>query len=701
MAKKIILKSEPTLQRVSDRYKKELNFEQFKVVTHKVGPALVIAGAGSGKTRALTYRVAYLIENGVPPESIVLVTFTKKAAQEMIDRVIKLVGNKGNRCYAGTFHHIANQTLHKYGPTIGLQNNFSIIDESDRKALMKLVIMQVVDKDERKKLPNSAGMIKIYSKQINRALTLKETLKREFPKYKAQFTTIQNIFEEFNKAKRKNNQMDFDDLMLYFLKFLQEDASHNFKKQIQHVLVDEFQDVNSVQAKIVDFISEEAKSLVVVGDDAQAIYRFRGADFTHMLNFPKENLGCVKYKLEENYRSTPEILKLANTSITHNKKQFKKQLYTTLPSGAVPIQVECEDVEKEARFIVQMVEDHKKKGIPYHEQAILFRAAFHSLPVEQKLIEKHIPYEVRAGLRFFEKAHIKDMLAFLILFTNPKDQIQWFRVLEMHTGISEVGAQKIMQLFPANENALEVFVNLDIFTTLKGQRVQKKGLTALTELQNFIRSVFFDKTSESYKILPSKSLPSLAKIIEMIEKYITPILKIRYPTDYAERILDFSSIIDFSSAYSSISSFLVDILTQTELTSKKKENKEKELPLILSTIHQAKGLEWKVVYLINLTNGRMPSSQIFSDTGEANDIFALEEERRLFYVAVTRAKKYLYLSQPLYVRQPPTKWIPEGSKFLEEIKQDDVFEEAELEEPEEEILSSWELYKKRQEENDK
>ncbi|MHA1112318.1 MAG: ATP-dependent helicase [Promethearchaeota archaeon] len=697
MAKKIILKPDPRVRQISQRYKKELNSEQYNVVTHKDGAALVIAGAGSGKTRALTCRVAYLIESGVAPESIVLVTFTKKAAQEMIDRVKKLVGDKGKKINAGTFHHIANQTLHRYGHTIGVQNNFSIMDQSDQKSLMKIMIMQNLDKDERKGHPNSAVMVKIYSKQINRALTLKETLKRNFPQHKHHLASIQQILQDFDTAKRQYNQMDFDDLMLFFLKFLQEDASKNFKKQIKHVLVDEFQDVNAVQAKIVDFISEESKTLVVVGDDAQAIYRFRGADFTHMLNFPKNNPGCVEYKLEENYRSTPEILNLANKSITHNKKQFKKKLRTTLPSGDMPLQVECENVKKEAQFIVQMIGDHHQNGIPYHEQAVLFRSAFHSIPVEQKLIEKHIPYEVRAGLRFFEKAHVKDLIAFLIIFTNPKDRIQWFRVLGMHPGISDVGIQKVMKLFPENKNTLEEFVNADLSTRLKGQRIQKKGLSSLSELQEFIQSILFNTTTQPYTLLPKKNIASLARIIEQIEKYITPILKVIYPTDYSERLLDFKSIIEFSSSYKSISSFLVDILTQTELTRKSKnaEGSKKVKQLVLSTIHQAKGLEWEVIYLINLTNGRMPSSQIFSDDGEGDDILALEEERRLFYVAVTRAKKYLYLSQPIYVRQTGYQLIPEGSKFLEEIAEEDVFEEAELEEPKDEIMDSWELYEKR------
>jgi DNA helicase II / ATP-dependent DNA helicase PcrA len=693
MVKKIVLKPDPKIQQISDKYKKELNPEQYKVVTHKKGSALVIAGAGSGKTRALTYRVAYLIESGVAPDSIVLVTFTKKAAQEMIDRVIKLVGKKGKQCKAGTFHHIANQALHRYGHTIGLQNNFSIMDESDQKALMKLVLMQNLDKDERKGFPKSAKLVKLYSKQINRSLTLRETLKRNFPELMSHLTTIEKILQDYNAAKRQYNQLDFDDLMLLFLKFLEEDASKNYKKQIKHVLVDEFQDVNSVQAKIVDFLSEEAETLVVVGDDAQAIYRFRGADFTHMINFPKNNIDCVQYKLEENYRSTPEILNLANTSITHNKKQFKKKLHTGLPTGEKPLQVSCDDVEMEARFVVQMIEDHKASGIPYHEQAVLFRSAFHSIPVEQKLIEKHIPYEVRAGLRFFEKAHIKDLLAYLIIFTNPKDKIQWFRVLGMHPGISDVGVQKVLNLFPENKNVLEEFVNADLSSRLKGQRIQKKGLTSLEQLQDFILPILFDSTSSPYKLLPKKEIASLTRIIEKIEQYITPILKILYPTDYSERLLDFKSIEEFSSSYSSISSFLSDILTQVDIT-KRDKGKNKEKPLVLSTIHQAKGLEWDVVYLINLTNGRMPSSQIFGDYGEADDIQALEEERRLFYVAVTRAKKYLYLSQPLYVRQMGIKNIPEGSKFLEEIQQFDVYEEGELEEPEEKILSSWDIYQK-------
>jgi len=695
MAKKIILQPDSTNAQISERYKNELNPEQFDVVTHKNGPALVIAGAGSGKTRALTYRVAYLIENGTVPEAIVLVTFTKKAAQEMVDRVIKLVGAKGKRCNAGTFHHIANQTLHQYGHTIGLQNNFSIMDESDQKFLMKLVLIQVLDKEERKKHPNSAKMVKIYSKQINSALTLKNTLTRDFPQYKSLLPTIQQVLEEYNKAKRRNNQLDFDDLMLLYLKFLQEDVSTSFKKQIQHVLVDEFQDVNAVQAKIVDFLSEYSKSLVVVGDDAQAIYRFRGADFTHMLNFPKNYPGSTRYKLEENYRSTPEILNLANTSIQHNVNQFKKELRTTIQSGTLPLQVDCDDVEKEARFIVQMIEDHKKEGIPYHHQAVLFRSAFHSIPVEQHLLKKQIPYEVRAGLRFFEKAHIKDLLAYLIIFINPKDRIQWFRVLDMHTGISEMAAQKVLDIISLDSNGLEEFVNLDLVTILTGKRIQQKCITSLQELQEIIRSIMFDTSKQPYSLLPTNKKVSLTRIIEDLEKYVNPLMKIRYPEDYTERIQDFKSIIEFSSSYNSISSFLEDIITQTDLIKTKSDTKNKTKPLILSTIHQAKGLEWDVIYLMNLTNGRMPSSQIFGDySDEDEDIYSLEEERRLFYVAVTRAKKYLYLTHPKYVRQTSNRFIPEGSKFLEEIRDTGVFEEGELEDPNEELLNGWELYER-------
>ncbi|MBN2157051.1 MAG: ATP-dependent helicase [Candidatus Lokiarchaeota archaeon] len=696
MPKKIILKHDPSIVQIPnpDMYKQELNVEQHNVVTHKSGPALVIAGAGSGKTRALTYRVAYLIESGISPESIVLVTFTKKAAQEMIGRVTKLVGKKGSRCIAGTFHHIANQTLHKYGHTIGLQNNFSVMDESDQKTLMKLVIMQVLNKEERKKHPNSARMVKIYSKQINRALTLKETLRRDFPQYKSSLPTIQKVLIEYDKAKHRYNQLDFDDLMLYFLKFLQEESSKNFKKQIQHVLVDEYQDVNAVQAKIIDFLSEKAKSLVVVGDDAQAIYRFRGADFSHMLNFPKDNPTCIEYKLEENFRSTPEILKLANSSIQHNKKQFKKLLRTTLVSGELPLQVDCEDVEKESRFIIQTIEDHQSNGIPLHKQAVLFRSAFHSIPIEQQLLMHKIPYEIRAGLRFFEKAHIKDLLAYLIIFTNPMDRIQWLRVLSMHPGISDVAAQKVLNEFLPNKNVLVEFVNADLSTIMKGKRVQTKGLSGLIKLQKLFQTIMFDTSTKPYLLLSNKKIASLPIVIEKIKAYITPYLKIRYPTDYKERSLDFDSILEFSSSYSSISSFLEDIITQTDLVSRKKENKNKVKPLVLSTIHQAKGLEWDVVYLINLVNGRMPSSQIFGDYGE-KDIYALEEERRLFYVATTRAKKFLYLTHPLYVRQPMNKTIPDGSIFLDEIQEEGVFEEGVLEdEQEEKIISSWELYQR-------
>ncbi len=294
---------------------------------------------------------------------------------------------------------------------------------------MKIALNRKVSKEQkkRKRYPNGAQLVDLYSRRINWAMKLKDALETFYPQYSEELSVIQTIFEDYEGLKRQNNTLDYDDLLLYFLAFLQEPASKTYKKKITHVLVDEYQDVNSVQSQIIDLLATEAKSLTVVGDDAQAIYRFRGADFTHMLEFPKKFPDYSEYKLEENYRSTPEILKLANSSIHHNKKQFKKTLFTSKESGELPALVSCRDREQEAAAICAEILRYREEGIPLHEQAVLFRAGFHSSVLELELNRRNIPYEVRSGMRFFEKAHIKDFLSMLILITNPSDIIQWMR----------------------------------------------------------------------------------------------------------------------------------------------------------------------------------------------------------------------------------------------------------------------------------
>ncbi|WP_371801892.1 ATP-dependent helicase [Candidatus Lokiarchaeum ossiferum] len=674
--KKIVLRKKEN--KIPERYKKELNEEQYKVVTHENSPALVIAGAGSGKTRALTYRVALLIEKNEDPASIVLVTFTKKAAKEMTSRVESLVGSKARGINAGTFHHLANRTLRKYAQTIGFSNNFTILDKTDQITLMKLILAQFPksESEKRTRFPKAQQLLEIQSKRIDLTITLKHVIKEYFPQYADLTDPIRKILDRFVSRKKETNLMDFDDLMVYFLVFLEKDeASKSFKKRISHVLVDEYQDVNSIQARIVDKLAEYAHSLIVVGDDAQAIYKFRGGDFTHMLNFPNNHPTALQYKLETNYRSNPEILSLANISIGHNQNQFKKNLKTSRPSDEKPMMVPCADLEQEAELICQQILEYRDQGIPLNEQAILFRSTYNSLNIEQKLVQENIPYEMRAGMRFFERAHIKDLLAFLSVIVNPADQVQWMRILSLHEKISNVSAQKILNIFSPNSNQLEQFCFYDLVSKLKGKRIQKIGIHSLIKLQNFYKKLIMDIPKRC--LLPTEQFASIPQIIAKIIKYLTPIIKENYKKNFEDRLRDLEELMSFASKYSDITSLLGDILTQFDIqgeTIEEGDIVEEEKPLILSTIHSSKGLEWKIVYMINLAEGRMPSSRAIGNSQ------SMEEERRLFYVGCTRAKDVLMLTYPRFLPYRSFDSISGPSRFLTEIQSAEVFDEIELEE---------------------
>ena len=349
-------------------------------------------------------------------------------------------------------------------------------------------------------------MIHIHSYRINWAVTLKEAINSTFPQYADMEKELDTLIRNFMTSKRNSNQLDFDDLLLFFLQFLQDEKSSiKYRESIKHVLVDEYQDVNSVQSKIVDLLALESESFTVVGDDAQSIYRFRGADFRHMLEFSDKYPNAAKYKLEINYRSSSEILNLANASINFNKKQFKKKLESTRPSGEIPQVCECGTLFEEAELICQMILDFRNEDIPLREQAVLFRSGYHKLILEQELIRNNIPYEVRAGLKFFEKGHIKDLMAMLTIIVNPLDNIQWIRVLSMHKGISNASGAKIIDEFPKDSNYLEEFVKADLLKVLKGKRIRQEGIKNLHNLQVFYSNNFLDKKSNSIK--DSNKLP--------------------------------------------------------------------------------------------------------------------------------------------------------------------------------------------------
>ncbi len=659
----------------SDFYKKDLNEEQYQAVIHDQGPALVIAGAGSGKTRMLTYRVTYLIEQGINPQEIVLVTFTKKAAQEMTSRVNNLIGNRSRGMYAGTFHHLANRVLRKYAKTLGYNSNFTILDRSDSNSLMKIIRAANKPSDSKVRYPKPAQIVDMHSKSVNLRKPLSEILTSDFPGYSELGDQLEGMISVYQKQKKRNNQMDFDDLLTNFLKFLKDiEKSHAFKQKIHHVLVDEYQDINAVQAEIVYELSKDAESVTIVGDDAQSIYAFRGGDFMHIVNFPSQFPSVSKFKLVTNYRSTPEILDLANASIKNNQIQFEKELQTSRPSGTKPMMIPCKDIEQEAEIIAEQILQFREENIPFHEQAVLFRSRHHVIQLEQTLVQKNIPYDMRAGVRFFEQAHIKDLLAFLAVIVNPRDQIQWIRAFSLHPGISATSGQKIMEILQNDPHPLVKFSFAHLPTILQGKRVRKVGIDNLIQLQKLYRHLIMEPESKTQ--LPSDKLPRLPDLLDKFTQYLEPILKDIYEKNWEDRLRDMKELQNFAVKYHSIQEFLADILTQYNIRGERiKENQDSDVeqPLILSTIHQAKGLEWKAVYIINLVEGRLPHVRSIGNTKE------LEEERRLFYVAATRAKDYLVLTYPIFLWRRSFDDISGKSRFLTEIEKEQVYDEYEIE----------------------
>lgn len=684
MAKKKIILKAPPEKEMAEKYQKDLNEQQFQAVSHRNGPALVIAGAGSGKTRMLTYRVAYLIEQGANPHQIVLVTFTKKAAEEMSSRVNNLIGNQAKGLYAGTFHHLANQFLRKYANVLGYARNFTIMDRSDSHALMKIILNANKDTlsssnqnqpNQMIRFPKPSQLVDMYSKAINHQQTYKEIITENYPGYFEIGSQIEELLHIYQQQKRKHNQMDFDDLLINFEKILTHaKIGPVITQQIQHVLVDEYQDINLIQAKIVYALAKQAQSVTIVGDDAQSIYAFRGADFSQMLDFPKKYPNCTEYKLEINYRSTPEILALANASIAHNQHQFKKTLQAVRSAAELPMFIPCDNLEQEAAIISQQILAFRDEGIPFHEQAVLFRSRHHALELERNLVQNDIPYDMRAGVRFFEQAHIKDLLALLAIIVNPLDQIQWIRFLNLLPGISDGSSQKIIHLLEQAKNPVEKFCQSNLKELFRGKRIRSNGMEQMIKLQTIYRNLITEPSS--YQLLPEDQLPPIPKIIESFIGFASPLLKNKYSKNWEERVQDLTELQNFAAKYNSLNEFLADILTQYNIRGegiKEDQDHEPERPLILSTIHQAKGLEWKVVYIISLLEGRLPHVRAIGNPNE------IEEERRLFYVASTRAKDYLIMTYPIFVWRHSYDDIVGRSRFIDEIAELKVFDEYEIE----------------------
>jgi DNA helicase-2/ATP-dependent DNA helicase PcrA len=587
----------------------------------------VIAGAGSGKTRVVTYRVAHLLERGISPQSILLLTFTNKAAREMLHRVEHLIKIDTRYMWGGTFHHIGNMILRQHSKIVDFRPNFTILDSEDAKDIVELVIRDAkIDRKERR-FPKGQVLKEMFSYAVNTMDSIEDTVKDKYPYFLDIVDEIETVQRGYTAKKKAANAMDFDDLLYFWHRVLGEDESLRkyYGAAFSHILVDEYQDTNRIQAEIIDFMGLINRNVTVVGDDAQSIYSFRGANFKNILEFPKRYPEALIYRLETNYRSTPEILDLANNSISHNARQFEKNLKAVKTSGIIPVVTPLRDVIQQAEFVAQRILELRDEGTPLSEIAVLYRAHYHCMELQMELTRRDIPFEIRSGLRFFEQAHIKDVVAFLRVMVNGTDEISWKRILKMFPRIGKRTADHVYEYLKSFENPVALFTTREIgqkFGSIHRETVETwaKLFSELEALQQFET--------------PSDMISTVLK-----HGYLE-YLKYTYP-NHENRLEDISQLINFSTEYDSLVTFLSELSLMSGISGEEVEAEAEEREkVVLSTIHQAKGLEWRAVFVIWCAEGRFPNPKAVEE-GET------EEERRLFYVASTRAMDELYLCYPL------------------------------------------------------
>ncbi len=627
-------------------YEEHLNAEQLGVVTSGEGPILVIAGAGSGKTRALTYRVARLIESGVNPGRILLATFTNKAAHSMLSRVESLVDVDLGGIWGGTFHHVGNRILRRHAPLLGYENNYTIIDDGDSKQLINTSITELgITKSERFPKGNILGAI--ISLSANTKKSIEDVVLQKYPYFFTFITDILKVALRYRIRKKELNVMDFDDLLCNWEELLSNfpDVLDLYAERFLHILVDEYQDTNIIQAKILDLLAGTHRNLMVVGDDSQSIYSFRGADFTNIIRFPEKYPDAHIFKLEMNYRSTSEILHLANMSIVNNVKQFQKELRAVRGEGIRPVFVPTRDVIQQADFVVQRINELIDEGILYHEIAVLYRAHFHSMELQMELVRRGIPFEIRSGIRFFEQAHIKDVTAFMRLIVNPLDELAWKRVLMLYHKIGQVTAQKIWLFISKQADPLSTMFSED-FINCAG----RGAVPGLTRFRNTLKGILdFADTAE---IIQGVLASGYREYLQ--EKY----------QDTSSREEDLRQLANFSLKFDSLPDFLSDLALLTNITEETETRglRDREEKIVLTTIHQAKGLEWSVVFMIGCSEGKIPLARALKEPGGE------DEERRLFYVATTRAKDQLYFCHTAvdFVKGMKRKLL-NPSRFIKEL----------------------------------
>jgi DNA helicase-2/ATP-dependent DNA helicase PcrA len=652
------------LQRGGDRltridYAAELNPQQFAAVTSPPGQALVIAGAGSGKTRTLTYRVAYLLDNGIAPENILLLTFTNKAAREMLERVQALVPVETRQLWGGTFHSIGNRLLRHHADLVGFRPGFSIMDREDQKSLMDTVIGASGIDTASFRMPKAEVLTEIFSLMENTLEPLDEVLAQRFPYFERVAEQIAILRAGYEAKKQETNSLDFDDLLAKTVQLLRnhDGVRERFQRQFQFVLVDEFQDTNLLQCELVDLLVGPGGNLMVVGDDAQSIYSWRGADVGHILNFTDRYPKAQVHKIEVNYRSVPEVLNLANAVIAENEGQIRKELRADRESGKMlPALVALDNPGAQAIFVGQRILELIDEGMALNEIAIIYRAHYHSLDIQMELTNRGIPFQITSGLRFFEQAHVKDVAAFLKLVSNRQDEVSFMRLARLVPGVGAVAAAKMWGEWSRSPAASGDQTKATLHAVLHGLKVPKKALETWEQ---------FAWTLEELVDGDGKLMSPAMMIHSVIEGVYEDYMKSKFD-NFEQRRQDLEQLSAFSERFQDVTEFLTNLalLSGLDTDNKPAQEKEEKDAVTLTTAHQAKGLEWGAVFAVWLADGMFPHSRAVEEGGE-------EEERRLFYVTVTRAKDELYLTYPLIWHQARDGDILQRpSRFLADLPAD-------------------------------
>lgn len=642
--KKLILKKTTEQKTFQIDYKNELNESQYNAVMHNKGAAVVIAGAGTGKTRVVVYRVARLIEEGIDPSSILLLTFTRKSAEEMKRRAASLLDGRCNKIISGTYHSFALSILRKFANELNL-SNFSIIDQSDSEDIISLLRSNYTsnDKFKSKRFPQKSVILKIISMSINKQESIKSIVESEYAYFINEINDIENINKLYSEFKQNSRLLDYDDLLLNLYNILKSNRniSERIINSINYILVDEYQDSNRLQHELILMLTNQDSNIMIVGDDAQSIYSFRGAEHQNILFFPNSFENCKIYKIEENYRSTTPILNFTNSVINNSNFSYKKNLFSSKNNGEKPIILSTKNERQQSLFLVQQILEAREDGTPLSDISVLYRSNFNSFDLEIELNKANIPFRKFGGMRFIESAHIKDVLAYLKIIHNENDIVSIHRILRLIPGIGNATINKISQQYQnSNSNIIEYISSMN--------RLKSKD--------DLI--IFFGLIGELRKNYKS----NIEALIDKVIDYYTPFLILNYEND-SKRLQDLETLKQIAIRYSSLDDFITELSIEPAIASVEDivgESNENEF-ITLSTIHSAKGLEWKNVFIIWALDGKFPT------TKSANKLDSLEEERRLFYVATTRAKDNLYITYPTNIFDSESGFVlSKHSRFIDD-----------------------------------